>query len=167
MADGSLHIDFQQSGNVVFDKRMVRRAFIGIGQEHLSVARRLIASRNRSQPGQNPGSESGQLSGSIGFYVPNATSRRPGFMVRIAPNQKRGRGKTASITGDYYPAFLMHGVKRGARRQRRHNRGASGGSGWRIAPRNNFMNESLEHLAPWTRYVLAQALRRALITEGS
>lgn len=166
MAKGSvLHIDFQQPSHLVFDRKMVRRAFVAIGQEHLRKSRQLISSRNGSAAGKNPGFRSGLLTQSIGYYVPNASKRRPGFMVRIAPNQKRGKGRTASIIGDYYPSFLLYGVRRGAKRGKSHKRGGSGGNGWRIAPRNNFMTEALGNLSPWTRYVLTQVLRRALKAE--
>ncbi|EJN2310587.1 hypothetical protein NPL56_004837 [Escherichia coli] len=47
----------------------------------------------------------------------------------------------------------------------RYNRGASGGSGWRLAPRNNFMVETLEKNRSWTRYFLARELRKSLKPE--
>lgn len=68
-------------------------------------------------------------------------------------------------TGDFYPAFLFYGVRRGAKRRRSHHRGASGGSGWRLAPRNNFMVETLEKNRSWTRYFLARELRKSLKPE--
>lgn len=160
--DSFLHVDIQQPWRLVFDRRQVRRAFAVIGQHHMTVARTLISSRDSSKPGENPGFRTGLLSKSIGYYVPNATANRPGFMVKISPNQKRGKGKTASIIGDFYPAFLSYGVRRGAKRRKGHHKGASGGSGWRIAPRNNFMVEALDKLTPWTRYVLTKALRHSL-----
>lgn len=82
----------------------------------------------------------------------------------IAPNQRNGEGNRR-ITGDFYPAFLFYGVRRGAKRRRSHHRGASGGSGWRLAPRNNFMVETLEKNRSWTRYFLARELRKSLKPE--
>ncbi len=64
-----------------------------------------------------------------------------------------------------YPAFLFFGVRGGAKRRRSHHRGASGGSGWRLAPRNNFMVETLEKNRSWTRYFLARELRKSLKPE--
>ncbi|MBC0263646.1 hypothetical protein FSJ52_023990, partial [Escherichia coli] len=52
-----------------------------------------------------------------------------------------------------------------AKRRRSHHRGASGGSGWRLAPRNNFMVETLEKNRSWTRYFLARELRKSLKPE--
>lgn len=163
--DSYLHIDFKQSSHAVFDRKMMRRAFSAIGQQHMVKARQLISSRDGSAAGQNPGTRTGLLARSIGYYVPNASSRRPGFMVRISPNQKRGKGRSASIIGAYYPAFLLYGVRNGSKRKKSHHKGASGGNGWRIAPRKNFMVAALDNLTPWTRYVLAQALRRSLKTQ--
>jgi len=85
-------------------------------------------------------------------------------MVRIAPNQKRGEGNRL-IDGDFYPAFLFFGVRRGAKRRKSHHRGKSGGSGWKVAPRKNYMTEVLEARKAWTRYVLSRALRTSLKPE--
>ncbi|HAN8568488.1 TPA: hypothetical protein IGM80_005081, partial [Escherichia coli] len=114
--------------------------------------------------GENPGYQTGRLARSIGYMVPRASKHRPGFMARIAPNQRNGEGNR-HITGDFYPAFLFYGVKRGAKRRRSHHRGASGGRGWRLAPRNNFMVETLEKNHSWTRYFLARELRKSLKPE--
>lgn len=108
--------------------------------------------------------QTGRLARSIGYMVPRASKHRPGFMARIAPNQRNGEGNRR-ITGDFYPAFLFYGVRRGAKRRRSHHRGASGGSGWRLAPRNNFMVETLEKNRSWTRYFLARELRKSLKPE--
>lgn len=85
---------------------------------------------------------------------------RNGLMPLIDPYRRYG-----SISGDFYPAFLFFGVRGGAKRRRSHHRGASGGSGWRLAPRNNFMVETLEKNRSWTRYFLARELRKSLKPE--
>ncbi|STO65355.1 prophage protein [Escherichia coli] len=129
---------------------------------------RLFALRARcpcvAQPGENPGYQTGRLARSIGYMVPRASKKRAGFMTRIAPNQRNGKGNRM-ISGDFYPAFLFFGVRGGAKRRRSHHRGASGGSGWRLAPRNNFMVETLEKNRSWTRYFLARELRKSLKPE--
>ncbi len=114
--------------------------------------------------GENPGYQTGRLARSIGYMVPRASKKRAGFMTRIAPNQRNGKGNRM-ISGDFYPAFLFFGVRGGAKRRRSHHRGASGGSGWRLAPRNNFMVETLEKNRSWTRYFLARELRKSLKPE--
>lgn len=162
MADSPLfHVDYDVAAGVEFKRPILRRAFVKIGQVHMRDARRLVTRRGTSKPGENPGYQTGKLARSIGYYVPRATARRPGLMVRIAPNQKRGEGNRR-IEGDFYPAFLFYGVKRGAKRQRSHHKGKSGGSGWKVAPRNNYMTEVLERRKAWTRYTLQRALRSAI-----
>lgn len=156
-----LHVDFELPEDLVFNRARIRRAFVKIGQVHMRDARRLVMNRGRSQPGDNPSYQTGKLARSIGYYVPRASKRRPGLMVKIAPNQKNGEGNR-HIEGEFYPAFLFYGVRRGAKRKKGHHRGASGGSGWRIAPRNNFMTEVLERRRNCTRDVLSSELRKSL-----
>ncbi|MHC0027053.1 hypothetical protein [Enterobacter vonholyi] len=156
-----LHVDFEQPDELVFNRARMRRAFVKIGQVHMRDARRLVMKRGRSKPGENPSYRTGQLARSIGYYVPRASKKRPGLMVKIAPNQKNGEGNR-HINGAFYPAFLFYGVRRGAKRKKGHHRGASGGSGWRVAPRKNYMTEVLEKRRSWTRYVLSRELRKSL-----
>ncbi|HCT4516922.1 TPA: hypothetical protein OTT38_005019 [Escherichia coli] len=149
-----------------FNRARLRRAFVQIGRVYMRDARRLVMRRGRSAPGENPGYQTGRLARSIGYYVPRKSSRRSGLMVRISPNQKNGQGNRRFPEGSaYYPAFLFFGVRGGAKRRRSHHRGASGGSGWRLAPRNNFMVETLEKNRSWTRYFLARELRKSLKPE--
>jgi len=156
-----LHVDFVQPKELVFNRTRMRRAFVRIGQVHMRDARRLVMNRGRSLPGDNPAYQTGRLARSIGYYVPRASKNRPGLMVKIAPNQKNGEGNR-HINGAFYPAFLFYGVRRGAKRKKSHHAGASGGSDWRIAPRNNFMVEVLDKRRSWTRYVLSRELRTSL-----
>ncbi|WP_312292806.1 hypothetical protein [Atlantibacter hermannii] len=161
MTQPSLHVDFLQTNGLEFNRSRVRRAFVRIGQVHMRDARRLVMKRGRSEPGDNPRYRSGRLARSIGYMVPKASSKRPGFMTRIAPNQKNGQGNRM-IEGDFYPAFLFFGVRKGAKRERSHRRGGSGGNGWRIAPRNNFMIQALNKNRDWTRYYLLRELRQSV-----
>ena len=153
MAEPFLHVDFQQPNEMRFNRARVRRAFVTIGQRHMRDARRLVMRRGRSEPGENPGYQTGRLAKSIGYMVPKASAK-----------QRNGQGNRL-ITGDFYPAFLFYGVRGGAKRRRSHHRGASGGSGWRLAPRNNFMVETLNKNNPWTRYYLTRELRLSLKPE--
>lgn len=112
-----LHVDFEQPKELVFNRARMRRAFVTIGQVHMRDARRLVMRRGRSAPGENPAYRTGKLARSIGYYVPRASKRRPGLMVKIAPNQKNGEGNR-HISGAFYPAFLFYGVRRGAKRKK-------------------------------------------------
>lgn len=92
MTTSFLHVDFQQPAEMRFNRARVRRAFVTIGQRHMRDARRLVMRRARSAPGENPGYQTGRLARSIGYMVPRASKHRPGFMARIAPNQRNGEG---------------------------------------------------------------------------
>lgn len=173
-----IHVDYPGAKVPDFDRKKVRRAFFVIGKAIQEEARSLISRQHGSQPGEDPGYYSGAMARSIGYFVPNASGRRPGFMVRIAPNQKRGRNATRMTIKDgpnssgFYPAYLYYGVKRQAKIKTRRTkkgdltrmrtRGGSGGDGWRIAPRKNYMTEALMNKKYWTERVLFTALRRAV-----
>ncbi|MDK9356712.1 hypothetical protein [Lelliottia wanjuensis] len=168
-----VHVDFEGDTRIDFDRRKVRKAFAQIGQAIQQDARDRVSSRRGSLPGQDPGWESGKLYKSIGYFVPSMTKNRPGFMVKISPNQRKGKAMTPFATGEeYYPADLFYGVRRGARRvydehgKRSHKKGAAGGSGWRIAPRANFMTEALKSKKYWTEKILFNALRSAVKPGG-
>ncbi|EQB6527013.1 hypothetical protein ACYRY4_004420, partial [Yersinia enterocolitica] len=145
-----------------------RNAFAKVGRGVQDDARRLVARRAISKAGEAPGTRTGGLSRSIGYKVPTPSDGRPGFMVRIAPNQKGGRRATRLPSGDdddFYPAFLFYGVKRKAKRGRSHRKGASGGSGWKIAPRKNFMTEALSNRRSWAEKVLFNALKKSVVAK--
>lgn len=122
MATPFFHVDVQQPAEMRFNRARVRRAFVTIGQRHMRDARRLVMRRARSAPGENPGYQTGRLARSIGYMVPRASKKRAGFMTRISPNQRNGKGNRM-ISGDFYPAFLFFGVRGGAKRRRSHHRG--------------------------------------------
>lgn len=75
MAEPFLHVDFQQPNEMRFNRARVRRAFITIGQRHMRDARRLVMRRGRSEPGENPGYQTGRLAKSIGYMVPKASAK--------------------------------------------------------------------------------------------
>lgn len=160
-----LHVDFQQPKELEFNRRKLRLVFVKIGQVHMADSRRLVMRRSVSKAGESPGYRTGRLARSIGYYVPRATSRRPGFMVKIAPNQKNGEKNRRFDEGAaYYPAFLWYGVRHSSygmskkdRRNKKHH-----SSGWRIAPRANYMTETLEKRRAWTQSVLSDGLRKSL-----
>ncbi|MDN0120697.1 hypothetical protein QVN83_17195 [Yersinia frederiksenii] len=163
-----LHVDFDKPKELEFNQKKVRNAFAKVGRGVQDEARRLVARRAISKAGESPGTRTGGLSRSIGYKVPTPSDGRPGFMVRIAPNQKGGRRATRLPSGDdddFYPAFLFYGVKRKAKRGRSHRKGASGGSGWKIAPRKNFMTEALSNRRSWAEKVLFNALKKSVVAK--
>lgn len=85
-----LHVDFDKPKELEFNQKRVRNAFAKVGRGVQDDARRLVARRAISKAGEAPGTRTGGLSRSIGYKVPTPSDGRPGFMVRIAPNQKGG-----------------------------------------------------------------------------
>jgi len=88
-----------------FDKRIIRKVLRKEGGEVRKIARRLVARRGISSPGDFPGRDSGALFRSIKSKVSSG-----GFWVKIAPQ------KTAEMGKDFYPAFLFYGTPRMAKR---------------------------------------------------
>jgi hypothetical protein len=153
-----------------FDKRKIRKAMRAIGADIRKVARKKVARRAVSDAGAAPGKQSGTLQRSIRVKV-----SKPGLLVRIAPD------KTEAMGTHFYPAFLNYGVRQGSamkglaagegvgvsnrrrRGQRAKEKAARANGNWRLAPRENYMEKSLEERKEHARQVLAAALDNALI----
>lgn len=159
-----LHVDFPGAQEIRFNKARVRRAFVDIGRSMLRDNRRAVARRAISKAGEAPGMQSGDLAKSIGYYVPRASGNRPGFMVKISHNKGEGASKQIP-SSDFYPAYLFYGVRRAAKRGKSHRKGASGGSPWRIAPRQNYFAKTLKDRNYQIQRVLFTALRAAVRPE--
>lgn len=156
-----LHVDFQNAKTLEFDRRKVRQSFVSIGKDVQREARRLVSRRAVSKAGEIPGEQTGALAKSIGFYVPRASKNRPGFMAIVRPNQPRGQD-LQRLPDPFYPAFLFYGVRRGAKRGKSHQAGASGGSPWRIEPRKNFMAQALINQRYQIQHKLFMSLKNSV-----
>lgn len=132
-----------------FDKKQVRKAMRKFGAEIRKDARRRVARRGVSGPGDNPGRDSGELYRSIKVRV-----SRSGFLARISPE------KTAGMK-EFYPAFLHYGVT-GKPRRKDHREQPKDGK-WRIAPRANYMTDALEARSDSICTGLRNMLQDALI----
>lgn len=160
-----LHVDFPDAMEIRFNKARVRRAFVEVGRKLLRDSRRRVSRRAISEAGQSPGFQSGDLAKSIGYYVPRPSSRRPGFMVKVSHNSK-GEGASKDIPSEaFYPAYLYYGVRRGARRTKKHKKGASGGSQWRITPRENYLAKVMMDRSYWIQRTLFLALKASVRPE--
>ncbi|MGL5344880.1 MAG: hypothetical protein ACRC9O_09795 [Plesiomonas sp.] len=155
-----LHVDFPSTPNIRFNRAKVRRAFVDIGRTLLRDARRRVARRAISQAGQAPGFDTGALAKSIGYFVPRPSGRRPGFMVKVSHN--KGEGARTLPENNFYPAYLYYGVKQQARRRKKHHKGASGGSGWRIAPRENYLVKVMTDRKYMIQRTLFEALKSSV-----
>lgn len=118
-----------------FDKSKIRRVMRGFGQDVRKEARRRLARRAISAPGQDPGRDTGNLQRSIISVV-----SKPGFLVRIYPGTEQLRRKN----NHWYAAYLYYGSKRG------------------LAPRANYMAEALEARRADVRMRLRGALLDSL-----
>lgn len=147
-----LHIDkFDMYGKLDFDKKEIRKAMRMAGKEVQTVAKRLVSRKQTSKRDQYPGKRKGILQRSIKYKV-----SRSGFLVVIKPF------KTAAMGKDFYPAYLWYGVRRGAKRGKSHKAEASGGNGWRIAPRKNYMQDALYQKQGRVKAILISRFQKAL-----
>lgn len=159
--DGYLHIEgFDQFGREIFDKKQIRKGMRKAGQV---VSRRAQLNLALARGQDNyPVSRTGRTVESIKFKV-----SRAGFLVKIAPR------KTPDMK-DYYPAYLHYGVKQGGRvrglasgkRRAKGERAAAlaqrAASGWRIAPRANYMEDALQDERAKVQAILSAAFAAAL-----
>lgn len=155
-----MHIEgFDQFHRDSFDKRKVRAGFRKAGR--LVTARAQLNLALAGGAGNYPRKVSGVLRDSIKMRV-----SRSGFMVKVMPDKTSGMD-------DYYPAFLHYGVKQGSRvkgtggeRRKKGERAvlvaARKASGWRIAPRDNYIADALEDENDRVRSVLADGFAAAL-----
>lgn len=162
-----LHIDgFDQFLRDAFNRRKIRGGMRKVGR--LVTQRAQLNLALAKGQGNYPVSRTGKTVAAIGFKV-----SRSGFLVRVAPR------KSAEMSA-FYPAYLHYGVKRGARvtklaagqgRGKSNRRGkgeraaalaARAASGWRIAPRANYMADALQDESARIRAVLSQAFAAAL-----
>ncbi|HVL75309.1 MAG TPA: hypothetical protein VM406_04780 [Noviherbaspirillum sp.] len=148
-----LEVNVKLAGHTAldFDKKKMRRALRQIGGGVRKEARRLVARRAVSQPGQDPGRDSGTLSRSIKVKVFSS-----GMGAVVSPQ------KTAEMGDAFYPAFLVYGVRRDAKRRKDHQRQVDNGKGWRMAPRNDFMMSAQFKRSDVSKAALMEALKDAL-----
>ena len=85
-----------------FDKREITKALKAGGKTIQKEARRLIANRAVSAPGEFPGYDSGAMSKAIAVRASSM-----GWYVKIMPY------RTVAMGDDYYPAYLYYGTSRG------------------------------------------------------
>ena len=130
---------------IIFKKAELKRAIRKGGAVVRSEARRLIAKRAISAPGQLPGSDTGVMKKSIKSNVGSE-----GGYVKVMPyltdemaNNTRSK-KTPR--GHFYPAYLFYGTSRG------------------LKPRKNFMIEALDNKQAQIRAEIRKSLAHALAT---
>jgi hypothetical protein len=134
-----VHVDVQGHSKIDFDKRKIRKVLRTEGRAVQKAARRLVARKAISNPGEFPGKDRGFLQRAIGLVFPRS---KDGYWVKVEPTTA-GMKKSGRL---YYPAILYFGsAKRG------------------IAPRGNYMVAALDARRDATRAALAAGLQDALI----
>lgn len=117
-----------------FDKKKLRGALTKGGADVRKEARRLLARRAVSAPGEVPGEVTGRLKRAIGV-VSRGTG---GGWVKIAPRTIKGSA--------FYPAFLFYGSKKN-----------------NLQKRANYMVQALKTRAPAIRASVRDVLRNSLV----
>lgn len=151
-----------------FDPKPVNKVIATEAREIRKIARRLVARRAISEPGQFPGRDTGALWRSITVKV----NRKYSFAV-IRP------AKTAEM-GSFHPYMLLRGTKprlsklaegEGRGRSNRRRRGdretalqeRKASSAYRVAPREDYMQEALERRRGAARAAIAAAVQDSLV----
>jgi hypothetical protein len=133
--DLKLSVGLAGHSMIDYDKRKIRKVLNEGGAEIRKAARRLVARRGISNPGDFPGRDSGALMRSIKVYKRGTR----GGWVKVGPT------KTAEM-GAFYPAFLFYGSEKRS-----------------IAPRANYMTEALDTQRESVRSKIRAALPGALV----
>jgi hypothetical protein len=129
-----VNIRIEGFDRILFKKTELKRAIRKGGGVVRQEARRLIARRAISAPGDFPGRDSGAMMRSIKVKVGSG-----GGYAKVMPY------KTPEMGNDFYPAFLNYGTSNGLR------------------PRKNFMVAALDSKQMQIRREISNALRRALV----
>lgn len=122
-----------------FDKRAIKKTLRQQGGEIRKLARRLVARRAISGPGEMPGRDSGVLMRSIKVKVSSG-----GFWAKVAPY------KTSEMKV-FYPAFLFYGSNKVGR-----------GRNGILAKRDNYMINALDQRRAAAQAAIFNALRNNL-----
>lgn len=127
-----IKIEYEGFDRILFRKAELKRAIRQGGAVVRAEARRLIAKRAISGPGEFPGRDTGAMMRSIKVKIGSG-----GGYAKIGPY------KTSEMQ-DFYPAYLAVGTSRG------------------LKPRKNFMTAALDNKGAAIRARIAQSLRNSL-----
>ncbi|WP_147375762.1 hypothetical protein [Noviherbaspirillum cavernae] len=171
MSIAEVNVTLAGHSRIDFDRKRVRKALRTEAQAVRKIARRLVARRAISEPGEFPGKDSGALQRSIKFKILS----RHGFAVRVAPY------KTAEMGKDFYPAYLWYGTRglgrierlapgEGVGRSNRRRRGERAAlvaaraekGNYVVAPRKNYMTAALDARREAAQTGIREALKDAL-----
>jgi len=129
----SVHATLEGHSRIDFDKRAIKKTLRKAGGDIRKAARRLVARRATSSPGDFPGRDTGALLRSIKLKMSSG-----GFWAKVEPQ------KTPEMKS-FYPAFLFYGTKRG------------------VAKRGNYMIAALDAQRENVRGQIRDALKHSLV----
>lgn len=129
----SVYATIEGHSRIDFDKRAIKKVLRKAGGDIRKAARRLVARRAVSSPGDFPGRDTGALLRSIKLKVSSG-----GFWAKVEPQ------KTPEMKS-FYPAFLFYGTKRG------------------VAKRGNYMIAALDAQRENVRGQIRDALKHSLV----
>lgn len=130
----SLDVGLAFHKTIDYDRRAMRRALVKGAADVRKEARRLIARRAVSAPGEMPGQQTGALRRAIGVVSKGSK----GGWIKIGVRSIKG-----SV---FYPAFLYYGSRKTG-----------------LAARGNFMTAALANRKEVVRTEIRAALRNALV----
>ena len=140
-----VEIDIDGFTRIYFEKKELKAALRKSGVVVRKEARRLIASHAISAAGQFPGSKTGAMSKSIKIKVGSGGGYVK-VMPYMTPMMASNSASKNNPDGEFYPAFLMVGTRRG------------------LQPRKDFMVQALDNKQAEIKATIRAALQNALIT---
>ena len=102
-----VNIQIKGFNRLYFDRRELKAAIRLGARAVIKESRRLVANRAVSGADDYPGYDTGAYSRAIKAKVGSG-----GLYAAVSPH------KTAEMGGDYYPAFLVYGTKRGIEKRK-------------------------------------------------
>lgn len=132
---GGIDVDVGLEGysRIDFDKKKVRKALRREGGEIRKIARKKIARKALSSPGEYPGRATGATQRSIKVKVGSG-----GYWVKVMPY------RTSEMGQWFYPAYLYYGTPT-------------------VGKRDNYMADSLEERETPARAAITEALKDSLV----
>lgn len=164
-------VNWRDQRRIDFDKKKVRKTILAEAREVRKLARRMVARRAISSPGEFPGKDSGLLQKSIKVFP----GRKGAMFAVIRPHMISGMEV-------FYPGILNRGSKRhlGAlaagegkgksNRRARQGRVAdlaarSASGSYLIQPRANYMEEAMTQRRTAARAAISNAVQNAVTVQ--
>lgn len=133
---GLLEVGLEFHKTIDYDRRAMRRALVKGAAQVRKEARRIVARRAVSAPGDFPGQQTGAMKRAIGIVGKGSK----GGWIKV------GVKKTPEMGKDFYPAFLFYGSQKTG-----------------LARRGNFITAALDARREAIRSDIRAALAQSLV----